>query len=95
MKLMIGNSLRRYAVIPTNFGRPQFRDAVVALKRSMERVNHLVVPSVEEQIACPKCHWKCAHRSRPKRGIDSLLGFFRLHPFRCRSCHRRCYRLSI
>jgi len=91
---MLGNSLWRQADFRASFGRTQLRVALIALKRTADRVNLLVATSAE-RIACPKCHWNCAHRSRPRKGLDSLLGLFKLHPFRCRSCHRRYYRLSL
>jgi hypothetical protein len=92
---MMGNSLPRQEPIRTSFGWTHFRDTLGALKRTARRMNRFVVTSADEQIACPKCHWNCAVRSRRKKGLDSLLGFFRLRPFRCRSCRRRYYRLSL
>jgi hypothetical protein len=42
-------------------------------------------------IACPNCG---LHKIRPSypRGIDRLLRWFGLHPFRCRGCRGRFHR---
>jgi hypothetical protein len=91
---MMGDSLRRQPGTRASLARIPFKDAFIALKKTVHRIDRFIVPSVE-QIACPKCHWKCAHRSRRRRGLDSVLALFWLHPYRCRSCHRRYYRRSL
>src|ERR1700728_4403305 len=42
---------------------------------------------------CLKCRWNCAYPSKRRNVLDSFLALFLLRPFRCRSCHRRYYRL--
>jgi hypothetical protein len=51
-------------------------------------------PEDDPPVVCSKCLWMCALPSRCRTGLDRLLAFFLLRPFRCRSCHRRYYRLS-
>jgi hypothetical protein len=92
---MLGNSLPQREQIRTRFGLTQFRDSFVALKRTMGKVGRVIVPSAERRMACPKCHWQCAQLSKRRTGLDSVLGLFLLRPFRCRSCRRRYYRLSL
>jgi len=93
---MLGNSLPHREQIRPRFGLTQVRDSLTALKRTMGRMGRVVVvPSAEQHIACPRCHWKCAQRSKRRTGLDSILGLFLLRPFRCRSCRRRYYRLSL
>ena len=56
--------------------------------RSME-------PEAQTEIICSKCRWNCAVPSRCRTVLDLLLAPFLLRPFRCRSCCKRFYRLSI
>jgi hypothetical protein len=52
-------------------------------------------PAERPEVACTRCQWNCARPARRRNGIDFLLAFFLLLPFRCRSCHRRFYRFSF
>src|SRR5579862_1334612 len=52
-------------------------------------------PAAHAQVVCSMCGWNCALRSRRRNALDLLLALFFLHPFRCRSCHRRFYRMSF
>jgi hypothetical protein len=54
-----------------------------------------VNPPARYEVVCSKCQWNCARRSRRRTGSDLLLALFFLRPFRCRSCRRRYYRLSL
>jgi hypothetical protein len=56
---------------------------------------HRGTPAEHPQLVCTKCQWSCARPSRRRNGIDFLVAFFLLLPFRCRSCHRRFYRFSF
>jgi hypothetical protein len=56
--------------------------------------SHGVAPD-NPQVVCPKCRWNCGARSRRRNGLDLFLALFALRAFRCRSCHRRFYRLSF
>src|ERR1700733_2382140 len=87
--------LPRQDWIRTNFGREQLWATFLALKKSAVRLNYLALSEIKHQIACPKCHKSGAYRSRRKDGLDLLLAFFLVRPFRCRSCRRRYYRMSF
>jgi hypothetical protein len=50
---------------------------------------------VRDDVFCRKCRWRCARRSKRKLGLDLLVMFFFLRPFRCRSCRARYYRFSL
>jgi len=63
-------------------------DCLVARPRSVK-------PSAYPEVVCPKCNWTCAHRARRRNALDLLSALFLLRPFRCRSCHRRFYRLPF
>jgi hypothetical protein len=92
---MVRNSLQRGGPVRTILRGDQFRNSLIALRKTVARVGRSIAPSIERQYACPKCHWTCALASRRRTGLDSLLGMFRLRPFRCRSCRTRYYRLSF
>jgi|HubBroStandDraft_5_1064220.scaffolds.fasta_scaffold102326_3 hypothetical protein len=47
------------------------------------------------EIVCPRCHWKCARRSRRRRNLDLVAVLLFLRPYRCRSCRARFYRLPV
>jgi hypothetical protein len=47
------------------------------------------------EIVCPRCHWKCARRSRRRRKLDLVAVLLFLRPYRCRSCRARFYRLPV
>jgi hypothetical protein len=52
-------------------------------------------PVADKWVACPKCHWNCAYPTLERAGLDLLVKLLFLRPFRCRSCHKRHYRLSV
>jgi hypothetical protein len=54
-----------------------------------------VTSPVHPDLVCSKCQWKCLLPSRRRTSLDFLLALFLLRPYRCRSCHRRYYRLSF
>jgi hypothetical protein len=54
-----------------------------------------VAPAAHAEVVCSKCQWKCLLPSRRRTGLDFFLALFLLRPYRCRSCHRRYYRLSF
>jgi hypothetical protein len=78
----------------STFGLNQKVSAIAQWKSGWQTVRS-VTQATERQFACPKCHWKCVRRSRRRTRLDLLLALFLLHPFRCRSCRRRYYRLSL
>ena len=80
--------------VSSEFGLNQKVNAIAQGKRARQVVRPRA-QAIERQIVCPKCHWKCARRSRRRSGIDLFLALFFLRPFRCRSCRRRYYRLSL
>ncbi len=92
---VMGDSLSRRDRVQIDSGRDPFRDAFLALKRTVQRANPFVPPAQAQPVACPKCHWNCVRRSRRRTGLDALLALVFLRPFRCRSCRRRYYRLSF
>ncbi len=86
--------LRRASLTP-NQSMTQLTDSFIALRNTARRVTQRAAPRTGQPVACRKCRWSCAHRSKRRTGLDSLMALFFLHPFRCRSCRRRYYRLSL
>ena len=75
--------------------RNRFRVPLNELKWIARRVNLPFASALDQDVVCRKCRWKCSRRSRCKSRLDMFLGLFLLQPFRCRSCHRRYYRLVL
>lgn len=91
---MTAGSMPRHGPRAANPVSNLMRDCVLALRRFARRMD-AVWPGGEEAVVCRKCHWKCSQPSRRKSRLDLFLAFFLLHPFRCRSCGRRYYRLAL
>lgn len=70
------------------------RDCILTLRKYGRRIE-AAWPAGDDAVVCRKCHWKCLQPSRRKSRLDLFLACFLLHPFRCRSCGRRYYRLAL
>jgi hypothetical protein len=77
------------------FGPKRLEEIESALKSTALRVRRSIQPARRSTVVCPKCLWHCAVPSTRRTGLDLLLAVFFLHPFRCRSCHKRHHRLSL
>jgi hypothetical protein len=73
---------------------PKQNDVVRKLEKLGRRLRRYFAPSVE-YLHCPKCHWKCSRPSKRRSVFDLVFALFLLHPFRCRSCNRRFYRVAV
>jgi hypothetical protein len=71
------------------------RDGILALSDFLRGLDAPWPAGEEEDVMCRKCRWKCSQPSRRKSRLDLFLALFRLHPFRCRSCGHRYYRLAL
>ena len=91
---MTGDSFSRQDRASANLTWRPDRENVPALVRIAQRVTRSIAPPVH-QLICPRCRWKCSRRSKRRGSLDLLLALLQLHPFRCRSCGRRYYRLAL
>jgi hypothetical protein len=91
---MTAGSMSRHEQRAANAVSNLIRGGALAFQRIACRI-HAAWPASEENVMCRKCHWKCSQPSRHKKRLDLFLALFRLHPFRCRSCGRRYYRLAL
>jgi hypothetical protein len=91
---MTAGSMSRHEQRVANGVSKLIREGVLAFRSIQSRIQ-AAWPAGEEDVVCRKCRWKCLQRSRRKSRLDLFLALFRLHPFRCRSCGRRYYRLAL